>query len=51
MSFVFAQVFALQIALKFSSLLVVVTTNFGDATKLLIVIYLFSLKESGRLFA
>jgi hypothetical protein len=51
MKIFFAQVFALQSALKLSFLLVVLTTNFGDATKLFIVIYLFSLKESGRLFA
>jgi hypothetical protein len=51
MSFVFAQVFALQSALKFSFLLIVLTANFGDATKLFIIIYLFFLKECDRLFA
>jgi len=51
MSFVFAQVFVLQSALKLSLLLGVLTANFGDATKLFIVIYSFSLKESFRLFA
>ncbi len=51
MSFIFAQVFALQNALKFSFLLVVLIDIFGDAIELFIVIYLFFLKESGRLFA
>jgi hypothetical protein len=37
-SFVFAQIFALQCALKVSFLLIVLTTNFGDATKLFIII-------------
>jgi hypothetical protein len=50
MSFVFAQVFVLQNVLKLFFLLVLIT-NFGNATKLFIVIYLFFLKESGRLFA
>ncbi len=51
MSFVFAQVFALQSALKFSFLLIDLIANFGDATKLFIIIYLFFLKECDRLFA
>jgi hypothetical protein len=36
---------ALQSALKLFFLVVVLTTNFGDATKLFIVIYLFSLTK------
>jgi hypothetical protein len=50
-SFVFAQVFALQSALKFYFLLIDLTTNFGDAIKLFIIIYLFFLKECDRLLA
>jgi hypothetical protein len=50
MSFVFAQVFVLQNVLKLFFLLVLIA-NFGNATKLFIVIYLFLKKESGRLFA
>jgi hypothetical protein len=49
-SFVFVEVFALQSVLKLSFLLVVLIVNFGNDTKLFIVIYLFFLKESGRLF-
>jgi hypothetical protein len=43
-SFVFPQIFALQRALKLSFLLIVLTTNFGDATKLLLSKF-FSLKN------
>jgi hypothetical protein len=51
MSYVFAEVLALQSVLQLFVLLDVVTASFGDAIKLFIVIFLFSLKESGRLFA
>jgi hypothetical protein len=50
-NFVFVQIFALQSVLKLFFLLVVLNTNCGNATKLFIIIYLFFLKESGRLFA
>jgi len=50
-SFVFAQVFALKSVLKLSFILVVLIANFGDVAKLFIVIYLFFLRKSGRLFA
>jgi hypothetical protein len=50
MSFVFAQIFTLQSVLKLFFPLVILIVNFGDATKLFIVIYLFFLKENGRLF-
>jgi hypothetical protein len=50
-SFVCAQDFALQSVLKLSFLLVVLTISFGDAAKLFIVVYVFSLKKSDRLFA
>jgi hypothetical protein len=50
MSFVFAQVFAMQNVLTLSFLLVVLTTNFGNVVELFIIIYLFFLRESGRLF-
>jgi hypothetical protein len=43
--------FALQNVLKFFFPLANLTTWFEDVTKLFIVIYLFSLRESGRLFA
>jgi hypothetical protein len=50
-SYVFAQVLALQNVLKWLFPLVVVIASFGDVAKNFIVIYLFSLRESGRLFA
>jgi hypothetical protein len=49
--FFFAQVFALPSVLKLSFLLVVLAANFGDVVELFIVVYLFSFRESGRLFA
>ncbi len=51
MSFVFAQVFALPSVLKLSFLLAILITSFGNVIKLFIVVFLFSLRESGRLFA
>jgi hypothetical protein len=50
-NYVVAQVLVLQSVLKWLFPLVVVIASFGDATKLFIVIYLFSLRENGRLFA
>jgi hypothetical protein len=50
-NYVFAQVLVLQSVLAWLFPLVVVTVSFGDVTTLFIVIYLFSLRESGRLFA
>ncbi len=51
MTFVFVQVFVLQSVLKLSFLLVVFIANFGDVIELFIIIYLFSLKESGKLYS
>jgi hypothetical protein len=51
MSFVFAQVFVLQSVLKLYFLLAILIVRFGDVIELFIVIYLFLLRESGRLFA
>jgi len=51
MNYAFAQVLVLKNVLIWLFPFVVVTTSFGDVAKLFIVIYLFSLKESGRLFA
>ncbi len=51
MSIVFAQVFALPSVLKFSFLFVVLIASFGNVVELFIVVYLFSLRKSGRLFA
>ncbi len=51
MNYAFAKVLGLQNVLMWLFPLVVVTTSFGDVAELFIVIYLFSLKESGRLFA
>jgi len=44
-SFIFAQVFALQSVLKLSFLLVVLINIFGDVIELFIVIYLFFFKK------
>jgi hypothetical protein len=49
-NYVFAQVLVLQNVLTWLFPLVVII-SFGDVAKLIIIIYLFSLKESGRLFA
>jgi hypothetical protein len=49
--FCFYSSFCLQSPLKFSFLLIVLTTKFGDATKLFIIIYFFFLKKSDRLLA
>jgi hypothetical protein len=51
MSFIFAQVFALQSVLKLFLLPIVLITNIGDVAKLFVVVYLFFLRRSGRLFA
>jgi len=51
MRYVYVDVLALQNVLKLFFPLVIVTTSFGYAAKLFTVIYLFSLKGSGWLFA
>jgi hypothetical protein len=51
MSYVFVEVLALQSVLKLFFPLAVVITSFGDTIKLFIVIFLFSLRKSGRIFA
>ncbi len=50
MNYAFVQVLALQNVLKLFFALVDVTASFSDATKLFIVIYLFLLRGSDRLF-
>jgi len=50
-SYDFVQVLALQSVLKWLFPLVVMTASFGNVAKLFIIINLFSLKESGKLFA
>jgi len=49
-NYVFVEVLALQSVLKLFFPLLVVIASFGDAVKLFIIIFLFSLRESGRLF-
>ncbi len=50
-NYVFALVLVLQSVLTWLFSLVFVITSFGDVVELFIFIYLFSLKESGKLFA
>jgi hypothetical protein len=50
-NFVLLKLFDLQRVLKLSFPLANMIASFEDALELFIVIYLFSLRESGRLFA